>query len=401
MTKSTLNKFFNGVKNCDFQVKYWEGSEETYGDGPPKAVIRFCQEPPSDFRLENNVALSFGEAYMDGLLDFEGSFDELISMLERNKAYFVQHGRLGKALSGLHGLLHLRSTDTKRCQKRNIQHHYDLGNDFYSLWLDPTMSYSCAYFNERDLTLEQAQLSKVDYLLKKLNLRAGERLLDIGSGWGWLITQAAKKYGVKAVGITLSEEQFKGTQERINRMGLADRVEVRLMNYLDLNANSDRFHKVVSVGMFEHVGKRFLGRYFKKVNELLVDGGLSVLHSITTDKEHSLQNGWGGKYIFPGGYIPSLRETVGLLPEYDLRLLHMESLRLHYAKTLDCWYTNFLMHLDEIKQKFDDRFIRMWSLYLLGSAAYFRTGYLDINQLILSKGVNNQLPITFEHLYSD
>lgn len=399
MTRTSLDAFFKGVKRSNFRVVFWDGVEETYGEGPPAAIIRFRREPSTEFMLEHDAVLTFGEAYMDGIIDFEGSIDELIRMVEENKAHFIKNSRMGKTLSVLHGLLHLRGADTRRRQKQNIQHHYDLGNDFFSLWLDPTLCYSCAYFAKPELSLHEAQLMKVDHILKKLDLHPGERLLDIGSGWGWLITRAAQQYGVKTLGITLSEEQYRGTKERISRMRLSDQVEVRLMNYLDLDEKVDSFHKIVSVGMFEHVGQRFLRRYMDKVSRLLVEGGVSLLHSITTSKEQAPQASWGQKYIFPGGYIPSLRETVWMLPDFDFNLIHMESLRLHYAKTLECWYANFFAHMDEIREKFGERFVRMWSLYLRGSAAYFRTGSLDVCQLLFTKGINNIFPITFDHIY--
>lgn len=299
-------------------------------------------------------------------------------------------------LSALHGL---NRNISKEKQKENIQHHYDLGNDFFCLWLDETMSYSCAYFKNTDLSLHQAQIAKIDHVLKKLNLCSGERLLDIGSGWGWLIIRAAELYGVKALGITLSEEQYQATRERIDSMGLSDRVEVKLMTYLVLDETEYQFDKIVSVGMFEHVGKENLCKYMEKVNSLLAPGGLSLLHTITGMQEKDFVNSWILKYIFPGGYIPTLRETVWLLPEFDFHLLHAESLRMHYALTLDEWYKNFSENVVEIEQKFGQRFVRMWGLYLQGCAASIRVSGLDIHQLLYSKGLNNRLPLTFEHIY--
>ena len=215
---------------------------------------------------------------------------------------------------------------------------------------------------------------------------------------GWLIIRAAQQYGVKALGITLSESQCKASQERIRANGLEADVEVQLLDYLDLDEKIWQFDKIVSVGMFEHVGKANLPRYMEKVDRLLVPGGLSMLHTISGIKEGG-PNTWSDKYIFPGGYIPSLREVIALLPEYDFHLLHAESLRLHYAKTLDHWHQNFSNHLTEVEAKFDNRFIRMWRLYLLSSAANFLSSGLDIYQLLFSKGLNNNLPMTFDFVY--
>lgn len=244
----------------------------------------------------------------------------------------------------------------------------------------------------------EAQLNKIDHILKKLQLAPGETLLDIGSGWGRLIIRAAQKYGVKATGVTISEEQYKETLTRIEKLGLNDQVEVKLLDYLDLDAEEVQFDKIVSVGMFEHVGKENLGRYMEKVEELLVPGGLSMLHSIMGTKEECV-NSWITKYIFPGGYIPSLRETIRLFPEYDFHLLHAESLRMHYAKTIDRWYDNYLAHWDLVEEKYGRRFARMWELYLKGCASNFRVTGLNIYQLLFTKGLNNDLALTFEHIY--
>lgn len=302
-----------------------------------------------------DLRLALGEAYMDGTIDFEGKLEVLLAMIANNETIFCDTKTLNIANK-------ISRFINKTEQKRNIEQHYDLGNDFFALWLDKTMSYSCAYFINPDDNLEQAQYNKIEYILKKLNLRHGERLLDIGCGWGGLIISAAKKYGVNALGITLSEEQYKKTKERIKEMGLQDKVDVKIMNYLDMNQESYQFDKIVSVGMFEHVGKENIHRYMEALNKLLVPGGLSLLHTITCANEKSASNTWMKKYIFPGSYVPSLREIVWQLPEYDFHPMHLESLRMHYAKTLDIWYENFLSHIDEVRENFDERFVRMWSL---------------------------------------
>ncbi len=264
----------------------------------------------------------------------------------------------------------------KAQERENIHSHYDIGNNFYRQWLDETMSYSCAYFKGPNDTLYQAQLNKIDLALKKLNLKSGEKLLDIGCGWGWLIIRAAQQYGVEATGITLSIEQYKGAKERIRKAGLEDKVDVRLCNYMDLDPEQEQFDKIASIGMFEHVGKEFLPLYMQKANSLLRDGGAFLLHSIMGYREGPT-NEWIKTYIFPGGYLPTVRETVNLFSDFGFYLLHMESLRRHYALTLEQWRKNFDAIKDNLPEKYDERFKRMWELYLVGCAAAFRTGNID------------------------
>ncbi|WP_081410926.1 SAM-dependent methyltransferase [Desulfotruncus alcoholivorax] len=395
MRKQLLKSFFEKISEGDFEVKYWDGEEVRYGTGIPRVKLVFHKPLPLSFNLEDPV-LSFGEAYMDEIIDFEGSLEEIIRIAELNKHNFTSNGLKGKAFSAIKTL---GGAAARLKQKQNIRHHYDLGNDFFSLWLDETMSYSCAYFKTPQDSLHQAQIQKIDHILKKMQLQPGERLLDIGSGWGWLIIRAAQQYGVRALGITISEEQFRATKERISQLGLSDRVEVKLLDYLDLDEKEYQFDKIVSVGMFEHVGKENLPVYMEKVNKLLVPGGLSLLHTISGVNENPV-NSWIDTYIFPGGYIPSLRETVWLLPEYDFHTLHIESLRMHYAMTLDRWYENFCNHIADVEEKFGRRFVRMWSLYLRSCAASFRTSGLDVYQMLFSKGLNNSLPLTLEQVYA-
>ncbi len=391
MKKHLLKAFFKTLLHHPFAVRFWDGEECTYNEGAPTFTIAFHQPLPVSKDLADPVMV-FGEAYMDGLVDFEGNFDDLIRLLILNRflARPEDEGFLNKATEVIGQI-----NDCSK-HKENIQHHYDLGNEFFSRWLDETMSYSCGYFKQPENTLYQAQIQKIDHCLKKLQLIPGEKLLDIGSGWGWLLIRAARDYGVHATGVTLSEEQYEATQKRIKDYGLEGQVTVRLLNYLDLEENA-HFDKVVSVGMFEHVGKENLPAYMKKVRQLLKPGGLSLLHSIMGPREAPV-NSWIRCYIFPGGYIPSLRETISLLPEYDFHLLHAESLRLHYAKTLDHWLENYLKEWDWVVQTYDERFARMWKLYLMACAAHFRASGLNIYQLAFTKGLNNSLESTLEPL---
>ncbi len=390
--KVLLKSLFKKLKRGGFSVVFWDGEEVSYGEGPPPFRLIFNTAPK--FGPGNADPVTWlGEAYMDETVDFEGRLEDFLRILQLNSEFITAPGQNKVTATKLD-----RTDDQLRLEQENIHHHYDCGNDFFSLWLDKTLSYSCAYFKTPGDSLDTAQLQKIDHSLKKLNLTPGERLLDIGCGWGWLIVRAAQRYGVKATGITLSSEQYRGTKERISELGLDGQVAVELVNYQDLDPQKVQFDKIISIGMFEHVGKNNLPTYMDRVSKLLVDGGLSLLHTITGPDEHP-GNAWMRKYIFPGGYVPSLRETVWLLPDYDFQLLHVENLRLHYALTLDLWYRNFTEHIDAILQKFGKRFTRMWSLYLQACAASFRVTGLSLHQLLFSKGLNNRLPTTYDHIY--
>jgi len=389
--KATLKTLFKLWDKGSFSVVFWDGEEVAYGSKKPAFKIKFHQEPNLN-DVKKNLVLTLGEAFMDGIIDFEGSLDDVIATLFKN------NGNEAKIDFHLKDLTHQIKEIDEEIESKNIHKHYDLGNDFFALWLDKTMSYSCAYFKTQADTLEQAQLQKIDHSLKKLNLNPNEHLLDIGCGWGWLAIRAAQQYKVHATGITLSKEQYEGARSRVHELGLDELVDIRLANYMDMDPKQEKFDKIISIGMFEHVGKKYLPLYFSKVNALLKDKGTFLLHSIMANFE-SPTNSWIKTYIFPGGYVPTLRETMQLLPEFDFHVLHTESLRLHYAKTLDCWNDNFQKNLPEVRKLYDERFIRMWGLYLTGCASAFRTGGIDIYQCLLTKGIDNNIPMTADYMY--
>lgn len=330
---------------------------------------------------------------MRGDIDVEGDLQKFFESIIRNKNSFMNKSSVLKIASKIKAPSLMKS-------KKDIAHHYDIGNDFYSLWLDKTMSYSCGYFKNPTDTLYDAQMNKIHYILKKLNLKEGQSLLDIGCGWGYLIIEAAKLYKVKALGITLSEEQFKKATERIKEEGLEDLVEVKLMDYRNLEKSNLQFDRVVSVGMAEHVGHANLPLFFQNVNSVLKESGLFLLHNITNLIETE-GNKWITKYIFPGGYLPTLREELNIAADMNFRTIDVESLRLHYMRTLEEWCKNYMNHLDEVRKMFDEEFVRMWHLYLATCAAAFHYWDIDLHQILFSKGINNTLPMTRKYLYED
>ena len=389
--KQTLKTLFELCDKGSFSVVFWDKEEVFYGGEKPQFKIIFHKEPQLS-QVKKDTILTLGEAYMEGIIDFEGPLDEVIATIFKNSS---KREKQDLHIEELYE--QLRQVD-EPVESENIHKHYDLGNNFFALWLDKTMSYSCAYFKTPQDTLYQAQLQKIDHSLKKLNLKENEKLLDIGCGWGWLVIRAAQQYKVQATGITLSKEQYEGACAQVHKLGLDDLVDIRLENYMDMNPQKEQFDKIVSIGMFEHVGKKYLPLYFNVVNALLKDKGTFLLHSIMGNFE-APTNAWMKTYIFPGGYVPTLRETMQLLSEFDFRVLHIESIRRHYAKTLDCWYNNFQEKLPEIEKMYDSKFIRMWQLYLLGCASAFRVGGIDVYQCLLTKGIDNNRPMTAEYMY--
>ncbi|EHI98409.1 Cyclopropane-fatty-acyl-phospholipid synthase [Clostridium sp. DL-VIII] len=379
---------FKNLFSDTFELKLWDGSSEIYGKGEVQFKIIF-NEPIPKADIIKDPSLTFGEAYMTNKIDIEGSVQKVIESLYNNKESFLSNSDKYSSLLKI-------ATNNIKNSKKNIEFHYDIGNDFYKLWLDDTMTYSCGYFKSKDDSLIQAQKNKVEHILKKLNLKEGETLLDIGCGWGELITSAAKKYKVKAMGITLSAEQLAKVKERIKNEGLEDLVEVQLVDYRELKNRT--FDKVVSVGMLEHVGQDHLAEYFVSVNNLLNDKGVSLLHCITST-EIGGNNTWINKYIFPGGYIPAVKELVNCMSDVGFSLNDAENLRLHYGRTLEHWAENFENALPEIRKTKDETFIRMWRLYLNASAASFNSGNISIHQFLFNKGVNNELPWTRDYMY--
>ncbi|KJR48825.1 Cyclopropane-fatty-acyl-phospholipid synthase [Desulfosporosinus sp. I2] len=386
--KTFYRNFMKNLFTDPCEVRFWDGDVVNYGGDGAQFRINL-NEPIDKTEVMSDLSLAFGEGYMQKKIDIEGSVQKVIESLYNKQDSYLHKSAYVKWAKII--------SNNIRKSKENVQFHYDIGNNFYRLWLDETMTYSCAYFKTPEDSLAQAQKNKVDHTLGKLNLKPGQTLLDIGCGWGELILTAAKNHQVKALGITLSSEQYTRVLERIQNEGLKDLVEVQLVDYRELRDRT--FDRVLSVGMIEHVGKEHLEEYFSAVKSLLNEGGVSLLHCITSNEEGGM-NSWINKYIFPGGYIPAVQELVKLMAENSFHLKDLESLREHYTQTLEHWAKNFEEALPLIQKTKDETFIRMWRLYLNSCAASFHCGNIDIHQFLFSKGVNNSWPMTRGYMYS-
>lgn len=376
-------QFLKKFDENPFLIKI-NGKEVLVGEGEPTFVVRFNKS--LDIKeLRRSTSLALGEAYMRGDIEVEGDlFQALDQLLGQMDKFSLDKSALKKLIF---------TSNSKKNQKDEVSSHYDIGNDFYRLWLDDTLSYSCGYFKNPNDTLYDAQVNKVDYILEKLYLKEGMSLLDIGCGWGFLLIEAAKKYGINGVGITLSLEQHKKFSERIAEEGLEGQLTAELMDYRDLPKYGKTFDRIVSIGMVEHVGRDNYDLFLSCADKVLNPKGLFLLHYISALEEHP-GDPWIKKYIFPGGMIPSLREMISLAASRRFYVIDVESLRRHYTKTLLCWDKSFREHLDEVREMFDDEFIRMWDLYLCSCAATFHNGIIDLSQILMTKGVNNDLPMT-------
>jgi cyclopropane-fatty-acyl-phospholipid synthase len=334
-------------------------------------------------KLFFNPELHAGEAYMDGRLRFEDStLRDFLTLFSINRLSLGSYP-LQKVLRAVaRGLKRLQQANRVGQAQKNVAHHYDLGNDFYKLFLDEGMNYSCAYFHNDNETLEQAQRNKLRLIAAKLNLKPGLRLLDIGSGWGDLALYLAALENVDVTGVTLSKEQHALSNEKAQRLGLCDRVRFHLQDYRHVGGQFDR---IVSVGMFEHVGVRHYAEFFAKINALIKDDGLMLLHSIGHMSPPGTASPWLRKYIFPGAYSPALSEVFAEVERASLWVTDLEFLRLHYAKTLNHWCQRFEANRARVSEMYDERFCRMWEFYLVSAEMMFRTGSQLVFQMQLAR----------------
>ena len=349
------------------------------------------------YKLLINPDLYFGEAYTDGSLVIEnGSLTDFLELAFENigRNEINLSGYLLKKIKGT--IRYLTNFNFAKNSKKNVAHHYDISDDLYELFLDPKRQYSCAYFKNDNDTLETAQQNKINHIIKKLNLKPNQKVLDIGSGWGHLAIEIAKQSKCEVTGITLSENQYKYATEKAKEYNLENQVKFELCDYRNLKKKFDR---VVSVGMFEHVGRKFYKTFFKRVNELLNDNGLALIHTIGSINQPRDPQPWITKYIFPGGYTPSLSEVSSPIERSGLILSDLEVLRMHYAHTLKNWNDRFKKNKEKVLRMFDERFFRMFEFYLSSCEMAFRHGDQVVYQIQLTKRLKTA-PSTRDYIYS-
>jgi cyclopropane-fatty-acyl-phospholipid synthase len=371
------------------------GNRHVLDGGPgPSATIRLC-DPSLHWKLVLRPRLYVPEAYMDGTLTIEeGSLYDFLELLVSNDtAHPNELMRLGRAAARLGRRMYQLNPVWRA--RRNVAHHYDLSDQLYELFLDRDRQYSCAYFRTPEDDLDTAQENKKRHIGAKLLLRPGQKVLDIGSGWGGLALYLAGECDVEVTGLTLSEEQLKVAQRRAAVAGLADRVRFHLRDYREETGTYDR---IVSVGMFEHVGVNHYQAFFAKLKALLAPEGVALLHSIGRMDGPGMTNPWLRKYIFPGGYSPALSEVVPVVERTRLWIADIEILRLHYAETLRQWRRRFEQNRDRIRALYDERFCRMWEIYLVGSELAFRHAGHLVFQMQLANSID-AVPLTRDYMF--
>ncbi|MBI1218925.1 MAG: methyltransferase domain-containing protein [Rhodobacteraceae bacterium] len=385
------------MRHGSLLIIYPDGTQRRYGDGTGTEIAVHLKDPALPRRLVLNPDLALGEAYMDETMTIGG--DDLA-------------GFLALAMTNLNDqptnwrdrLLHLRKFFHRYEQfnpmgraRANVAHHYDLSGKLYDLFLDEDRQYSCAYFADPGLTLDEAQRAKKAHIAGKLLLEPGMTVLDIGCGWGGLALTLARDYGARVVGVTLSEEQYKIATRRAAEAGLADRVEFRLTDYRTV---TETFDRVVSVGMFEHVGTPHYREYFRNVHQRLGPDGVALIHTIGRVSPPGSTSPWITKYIFPGGYIPALSEMMAAVEKEGFWSTDVEVWRLHYAETLRHWHSRFMANCDKARALYDERFCRMWRYYLLASEMTFRHYGQVVFQVQLAHR-QDAVPLTRAYLYPD
>ncbi|HZW11704.1 MAG TPA: cyclopropane-fatty-acyl-phospholipid synthase family protein [Noviherbaspirillum sp.] len=361
------------------RLELWNGQKLDFDRHAPKVTIRVPKATALGYLLKPSL-FNLGKAYVEGEIEVEGRVNEIISVGNALARHSLKpEGKLARIVRSTH--------HSKKKDEDAIRYHYDVSNEFYRMWLDENMVYSCAYFEEGTESLGEAQLKKIDHILTKIRLRPGQTLLDIGCGWGALVMRAAEKFGAQCIGTTLSQNQFDLAKEHVARAGLAARVEIRLEDYRDTKG---RFDRITSVGMFEHVGAKHLPDYFAKIHSLLADDGMAMNHGITTTDFNNGETAYGGgefidQYVFPHGELQHIGSVLRAMQEGGLEVYDVENLRRHYARTCSIWAENFEERAKQIRTLVDDRRFRIWRVYLAGCAYAFAQDWVSLYQVVCTK----------------
>ena len=390
-----LNKLF---KKGGFILEDAYGEEHVVGSPNLQKSIKLkIHDKKLHYKLLLYPDLYLGEAYTDGSITIEGgSLSDFLDMALENlgRQEINIFGKIFNKLTGSYR--YLTNFNFIKKSKMNVAHHYDISDELYSLFLGPSRQYSCAYFNDENETLEQAQQNKIDHIIKKLHIRPNQKVLDIGAGWLHLAIEIAKKCQCQVTGITLSENQFKYGKQKIKELNLGNQVEIKMMDYRQVKEKYDR---IVSVGMFEHVGRKFYKSFFNTVFKTLNENGIALLHTIGSVNPPRDPHPWMTRYIFPGGYTPSLSELAGPIEKSGLIVSDIEVLRTHYAHTLKHWKERFINNKDKVLKMFDEKFFRMFEFYLSSCEMAFKHGDQVVYQLQLTKTLN-AAPSTRDYIYS-
>ena len=368
-----------------------------FGSGPNNLKIKLTTKS-IEKKLFRNPGLYFGEGYMNQeILIIEGTIEQLMDLITSCYDDFIQNNFIYRIYENFSGYIKIfQQLNEAVKSKQNVAHHYDLKEDLYKLFLDQDMQYSCAYFHNENISLDQAQIDKKKHIINKLNITDNMNVLDIGCGWGGMAIEIAKQTGANVKGITLSENQFATASKRAQEEGLAEKISFKIQDYRN---EIHKYDRIVSVGMFEHVGIKYFKTYIKKTYDLLKENGVFLLHTIGQRGIPTATSPWIRKYIFPGGYIPSLSDIINETQKLNINITDIEILRLHYAHTLTHWYKNVQKNKDKIIKMFDERFYRMWEFYLLASKYSFVNMGNVVFQIQIAKNINN-LPLTRNYIYN-
>ncbi len=394
-----LIKFLNNLfKEDGFLLEDAFGKKHVIGKPKSQSpLIMKIIDRKLHYKLLFYPDLYLGEAYTDGKIKFKrGNLSDFLNLALKNVGR-EKTNLISEFINSIRGSYrYLTNFNLIKKSKMNVAHHYDISDELYFLFLDPLKQYSCAYFKNESDTLEQAQKNKINHIIKKLNIKENSKVLDIGSGWGHLSMEIAKQAKCQVTGVTLSENQHKYSTAKVKELNLGNQVQFKLMDYREVKEKYDR---IVSVGMFEHVGRKFYKTFFKKIYELLKNDGLALLHTIGSVNAPRNPQPWITKYIFPGGYTPSLSEIASPIEKSGLILSDMEVLRMHYAYTLRNWKDRFITNKDKVLKMFDERFFRMFEFYLSSCEMAFKHGDQVVYQLQLTKKLNTA-PSTRDYIYS-